>query len=1075
MAGPCNVIFKGEEIPYEKFMAMLHDGMLDQFIKDKTIDPAKFEDPSFELNQETQDESIVTPEQRDAILAGSINPISEEAVTSLESQEESAGEVEALEEVIAGADRITADAVGEPPAGKGGERAETAPSEERPRITSGPSHRVLTKLAEDLGFAEPLKGEVLSSKEYVEIGQELLKSGADPEKIRADFEKDNIVNAEMIAVARAHQEVLVKEAENARREFGKDSPEFKEAVAKVEEWVNNVTKPMASEWGRSGRALQGETEVDTGSFVDMERAFEAKTGKKFTPEQEKKAEEYSNEVTDLRNKVTELETKLTEAISKSVEKAVSEKETPVTIKERAQKVADAIRKGKLSRPDVFSSATPGALVWDGALEAAALTVEAGGSIAQAIAKGLQHIRSTEWFQSSNIDTQNKVEEAFTNHFEDVPKLKTPGEKRIDRIQKRIDDLLAGKVKEKKEVKYTPEEQAEIDRLTSELEDLKEQLGLTAPKTPTTPRGTIPASPAAPRATTPASPAAPRATTPASPTTPRATTPKPPKITKTPAQKLLELQQDLQNRFQNKTDKKFDPDDAYDLWDYAKRQYIDQGASIEDTFQNTARDLGLTPDQVRSAVASDKSVRTISDQMYVTQNKRRLVERAAKSWLESADNSKVRKFLGSLPDYYFGLKTFGHGTVGAQTHAGLNIFKPSQWKHYWPFFFDQFKYAFGGTTKEGRARYEQAMTDLENHPDFLFWKRAKLAIDPNVLYTEYETLGKKFQSVFQMGERGFNALKPYRLNLAKQMYDGLSAAEKADKNTAKKIAELVNNSTGTTTTVKPGAWTGTVFFAPKLEISRWKRIVTNPAKAATTFVNWKKATPAEKAAAKYTAKNAGETMAVYAALIAANAALNAYAGDDENKVNLTDPTKSDFLKFKAGGKTLDLSGGILSTMRFIATLINQSRIAYTEATEKAKGMPRTPQEVDYQTIMQQIRGKASPFSGLVADLMTGVNGVGKPLPFSDVKPRKGQEAYTWKEYAGEAFSPIPISEGLRVVIENMHKRGMTEPDIRDYLNGVAVGIISGGTGAKIGFAPEPKPGEAPSTEEPARRRPRRRFE
>lgn len=1032
MAGPCNVVYKGEEIPYEEFMAMLHDGLLDQFIKDKTVDPAKFEDPSFELNQETQDETIVTPEQRDAILGGRINPISEEAVASLESKEESADEVEALEEVVADADRIIAAGIGEPPTGAGGGRPEAAPSEERPTITSGPSHAALSKLAEELGFTEALRGDVLSSKEYVEMGQELLKSGADPEKIRADFEKDKIVNAEMISVARAHQEVLVKEAENARREFGKDSPEFKEAVAKVEDWINNVTKPMGTEWGRSGRALQGETEVDTGSFIDMERAFEAKTGKKFTPEQEKKAEEYSNEVTDLRNKVSDLETKLKEAISKSVSKAKETKETPATIKERAQKVADAIRKGKLSRPDIFSSATPGALVWDGALEAAALTVEAGGSIAQAIAKGLQHIRSTEWFQSSNKDVQAKVEKAFNDHFENVPKFKSAGEKRIEQIQKRIDDIREGKIKEKKEVKYTPEEQAEIDRLTSELEDLKEE------------RGMYPAKPL-------------------------------PKAPKTEAEKLGELQEELQDRFQDKTDKKFDPDDASDIWDYAKRQYIDKGASIEDTFQNTARDLGLTPDQVRSAVASDKSVKTISDEMYVTQNRRRMVERAAKSWLESADNSKVRKFLGALPDYYFGLKTFGHGTVGAQTHAGLNIFKPSQWKHYWPFFFDQFKYAFGGTTKEGRARYEQAMTDLENHPDFLFWKRAKLAIDPNVLYTEYETLGKKFQSVFQMGERGFNALKPYRLNLAKQMYDGLSAAEKADKDTAKKIAELVNNSTGTTTTVKPGAWTGTVFFAPKLEISRWKRIVTNPAKAATTFINWKKATPAEKAAAKYTAKNAGETLAVYAALIAGNAALNAYAGDDENKVNLTDPTKSDFLKFKAGGKTLDLSGGILSTMRFIATIINQSRIAYTEATEKAKGMPHTPQEVDYQTIMQQIRGKASPFSGLVADLMTGVNGVGKPLPFSDVKPRKGQEAYTWKEYAGEAFSPIPVSEGLRVVIENMHKRGMTEPEMRDYLNGIAVGIISGGTGAKIGFAPEPKPGEKPSTEETPRRRPRRRFE
>lgn len=1043
MAGPCSVVYKGKEIPYDEFLAMLHDGLLDELVKNDKIKPEKFTDKSWELNKLAKNEELVTPEQRDAIQSGAIEPISNESIESLESQEESAGEIEALKELIAKAERLAADAIGEPPAGKGGERAEAAPSEERPQITSGPSHRVLAKLAKDLGFAEPLKGEVLSSKEYVEIGQELLKSGADPEKIRADFEKDNIVNAEMIAVARAHQEVLVKEAENARREFGKDSPEFKEALAKVEDWVNNVTKPMASEWGRSGRALQGETEVDTGSFIDMERAFEAKTGKKFTPEQEKKAEEYSDEVTDLRNKVSELETKLTEAISKNVAKAKETKESPATIKERAKKVADAIRKGKLTRPDVFSSATPGALVWDGALEAAALTVEAGGSIAEAIAKGLEHIRSTEWFQSSDKDIKDKVEKAFNDHFENVPKFKSAGEKRIEQIQKRIDDIRAGKVKEKKEVVYTKEEQAEIDKLTAELDDLKEERGMYPPKAM-------------------------------------------PKVPKTEGEKLGELQEDLQARFQDKNDNKFDPEDASDIWDYAKRQYIDKGASIEDTFQNTARDLGLTPDQVRNALASDKSTKTISDDLYVTQGRRKATERAAKAWLESANEPRVLKYLGALPDYYFGLKTFGHGTVGAQTHAGLDIFKPSKWKHYWPFFFNQFKYAFGGTTKEGKARYEQAMTDLENHPDFLFWKRAGLAVDPNVLYTEYEALGKKFQSMMQMGERGFNALKPYRLNLAKEMYDGLSDAEKADKNTAKKIAELVNNSTGTTTTVKPGPWSARFFFAPKLEISRWKRIVANPTKAAATFVNWKNATPAEKAAAKYTARNAGETIAVYAALIAANAALNAYAGDDENKVNLTDPTKPDWMKFKAGGRTLDLSGGIFSTMKFMAVLMNQARLAWfpPELEKKVTGRTRTPQEVDYQKIMEQVRGKASPFAGLVADIVTGTNAVKKPLPFSSVKPQKGQEGYSLKEYAAEQFSPIPVSEAIRTAIESMHKQGMTEPEIKnmfeniylwEYAKGAAVGGVSGLTGAKIGFNPEPKEGEAPSTEEPTRRRPRRRFE
>ena len=95
MAGPCNIIYKGEEIPYEKFLAMLHDGMLEQFIKDKTIDPERFTDQTWALNQEVKDGTI-TEQQRDAILAK--EPISEQTVASLESKEEGASEVEALEE-----------------------------------------------------------------------------------------------------------------------------------------------------------------------------------------------------------------------------------------------------------------------------------------------------------------------------------------------------------------------------------------------------------------------------------------------------------------------------------------------------------------------------------------------------------------------------------------------------------------------------------------------------------------------------------------------------------------------------------------------------------------------------------------------------------------------------------------------------------------------------------------------------------------------------------------------------------------------------------------------------------------
>ena len=71
----------------------------------------------------------------------------------------------------------------------------------------------------------------------------------------------------------------------------------------------------------------------------------------------------------IAEKDKETEKKLKEAIEKGVTEGEA-KAPKGDIKERAKKVADFIRKGKLSRPDIFTSATPAALVWDGALEAA---------------------------------------------------------------------------------------------------------------------------------------------------------------------------------------------------------------------------------------------------------------------------------------------------------------------------------------------------------------------------------------------------------------------------------------------------------------------------------------------------------------------------------------------------------------------------------------------------------------------------------------------------------------------------------------------------------------------------------
>lgn len=501
--------------------------------------------------------------------------------------------------------------------------------------------------------------------------------------------------------------------------------------------------------------------------------------------------------------------------------------------------------------------------------------------------------------------------------------------------------------------------------------------------------------------------------------------------------------DLAQRFANKKGNKFSPQDAKDIWEYAKKEYLDKGSSYVDTINNVSKDLGLTPEQVRNAITQPKGTRIISDAIYIQQAKRTDAMNEAKRWVKDNDKPWYAKLAKGLPNFFFAAKVFGHGTVGMITHAGTNIFRPSAWKVYWPNFIRQFKYAFGGTTKQGLANYNKAMEDLKNAPDFVFWKRAGLAVDPKEKYDDYQGIGKVFGKIGAIGDRGFNALKVYRIEMARHFYDRLSNVEKADPETAKEIAKIVNHSSGTSEVKVPG-WTSTAFFAPKLEVARWQGLITDPAKAAKTFTKWGKATPAEKVQAKIVAKKAGEIMATYMAGLAANSALLSLTGSKQ-QINFTSPTANDWLKFKAGDKTIDATGGMEATMRFISTLLHTGYLAYEGSPKELR---EKPQEKDYKVIGQQLRYKLSPFMSTVMDLATGTDAMGRPLPGSNVKPKAGVEPYTIKSYIAEQQLPIPITEGIRGTIESMKERGMDEVQIKDVLTGMLIGSISGGTGAKV---------------------------
>jgi hypothetical protein len=96
------------------------------------------------------------------------------------------------------------------------------------------------------------------------------------------------------------------------------------------------------------------------------------------------------------------------------------KERNEEIKEAAKRIADLIRKGKVSKPGGFSVQTPGSIVWDAAIEIAAQTIEAGGTMAQAVANGIKVIRESDWYKKLTEADKLRRESEFYDFVMNIP-------------------------------------------------------------------------------------------------------------------------------------------------------------------------------------------------------------------------------------------------------------------------------------------------------------------------------------------------------------------------------------------------------------------------------------------------------------------------------------------------------------------------------------------------------------------------------------------------------------------------------------------------------------------------------
>lgn len=499
----------------------------------------------------------------------------------------------------------------------------------------------------------------------------------------------------------------------------------------------------------------------------------------------------------------------------------------------------------------------------------------------------------------------------------------------------------------------------------------------------------------------------------------------------------------------------------DIWIKAK-EYIEKGwDDFDDIRKKLATDLGMPIEQVTRLLAQDKRAKYLADDVWRKQQTERHLKSQAKRWVQAQATPLLNRSLQSIPRAMFGLKVGFHGTVALGTHAPTVAFQPRFWANYVRDFGKMYKMV------GSKAYYENQVQDLLRRDNYVVANRAGLVNDPFV-YEDYNSpdTAKYFGALTGMGNRGYSVLKILRQDMFDQFWNHLPKSQQIPE-MAQALADGINHATGV---VKGRAPRGTnlAFFAPRLEASRVMWLAGDPGKAIGTLLNWNKASMGDKYFAMNQLKEKAWVIGTLGSLLALNQGFLSATGS-EQKINVTNPFGSDFLKFKVSGMNLSYGNPMITMARLPLRL-------FVAVENEGKLNKMVYEDENVATVLfEYVRSQMSPFAGTITDLGIGRDYMRKPLPRAAFGllpgkknlPRRlreeGIHPYSWPEYASEQLAMIPVQEALKEVWGK--DLVMNAADRERSLKALATIIVMGGTGARVSqdytLAPRRTPATTPS--------------
>lgn len=516
-----------------------------------------------------------------------------------------------------------------------------------------------------------------------------------------------------------------------------------------------------------------------------------------------------------------------------------------------------------------------------------------------------------------------------------------------------------------------------------------------------------------------------------------------------------------------------PMEAYHVWNYLRNRFFNADKpewDIRTIREKAGQELGISANRLFKAMSSNRSMREVTDELLKKMRDEQRVRSQATNWLKNLEYPWWFRTLRAFPRLFFFDKILGHGLVPLITHSSNMLFNPYAWKTYFKAWPEMYKMAITGGTidgkKMGAGEYHDArMQELMGHERFEWWKKRGLEHDPFKFSDDYliewaynlfedkgiggKALGKlgipgrEFLQAM-IGGRSFDVLKQLRYARAEQWLNSVPEHLRT-KEMGNLIAESVNHATGIVNKNfgEAGNW---LMFAPKLEASRWAWMFRDTIKAADY---WRKidATLEEKSWAKTELKQKAAILGMYWGMLGLNQGFLKMFGSDQ-EINATDPTKADFMQFKAAGFKVGVMSPIIGIYRLFANLMHDT-VGERSKFEKLTSRQRAVGE----RMFDYARGKASPIASAGLEMATAQSTYPtRPLgflPWSEGLTRKqrlsGMTPYTAGEYAAQTFTPIPLEEVFR---ETWGEQGVDSETMNKWIRALVIGGTMSATGARV---------------------------